>query len=83
MSIINLLVYASVFVAMLLLFRGGVYRLLCVLFPARSLKVTYVDKGGNKQVRRIWLEDEADVENIVSVLNEVKSSARLKRQRHG
>lgn len=77
MSLINLLTFIVVALAVFILVKGVIYRLLARVLPAASVKLTYIDKKGNKREQIISLDDDDDlIEKLRVIQSESKKKGR-------
>ncbi|MGB5856742.1 MAG: hypothetical protein WBH20_15960 [Oceanisphaera sp.] len=77
MSIINLLTFIVVALMAFILVKGIIYRLLAIILPAASVKITYIDKEGSKREQIVSLNDDDDlIEKLRVIQSESKKKGR-------
>lgn len=73
MSILSIMLYITVFLAVSLTVRYAVLRFLVWVKPNEYIELTYTDSEGKTSKRKITVRDENDAEQLALLLRELKT----------
>ncbi|EAO1993218.1 hypothetical protein E0G79_26290 [Salmonella enterica] len=73
MSILSIMLYITVFLAVSLTVRYAVLRFLVWVKPNEYIELTYTNSEGKTSKRKITVRDENDAEQLALLLRELKT----------
>ncbi|EBQ4102556.1 hypothetical protein AA129_003592 [Salmonella enterica subsp. enterica serovar Lexington] len=73
MSILSIMLYITVFLAVSLTVRYAVLRFLVWVKPNEYIELTYTNSEGKTSKRKITIRDENDAEQLALLLRELKN----------
>lgn len=81
MSILSIMLYITVFMAVALTVRYAVLRILVWVKPNTYIELTYTDPDGRTSKRKVNVKNESDAEQLALLMRELKthSEARVGR----
>ncbi|MCX8712308.1 hypothetical protein J3U57_06140 [Gilliamella sp. B3464] len=72
MSILDILIFIAAFIITLLLVRGIVIRIYAKFKPLRYIKLTVIDEKGIKNSKKLYINDEKLLDDILEIRRKQK-----------